>query len=321
MQDFSSKFRNLKYVLRNGKKFLLFAHTHPDPDAVGSNVGFREYIRSIGKDAEVACFDSIPAYANDLFPGVTFRHPDEIDFSKYDAVIASDSVDRGFHLIRGRIPEETVVVLIDHHPDIAVTGDIQIIDTEFSSSSEIVYLFLEYLSASITQAVATPLLLGILEDTGNLQHSCTTPQTFAAAGALIKHGANLRKITTGVLSNRKLTTLQLWGKALARAKINPKNGMIYSAITEHDITSLGNPSTEDLRIASTFLNSVPDAKFSLLLYQLKPDTVRGSFRSEPHKNIDVSAIARALGGGGHRLAGGFEMKGRIVETADGWAIV
>lgn len=320
MQDFSSEFRNLGYVIRNAKTILLFAHTRPDPDTVGANIALREYIRSLGKRVDIACFDRLPIFAARLFPGIVFRDPTEIDFSLYDAVIASDSVDRGFHLVREKIPEQTVIALIDHHPNIQVQGDIRIIDTGFSSSAEIIFSFFQSQEIDLTPKTATPLLMGLLEDTGNLQHSCTTPATFSAASALIQKGAQLQKITEGIFSNNEITTLKLWGKALARARINPNNGMIYSAITEDDIRELGDPSTENLRIASTMLNAVPDTRFSLLLYQIDPHTVRGSFRSEPHKEVDVSEIARTLGGGGHALAGGFEIKGRIVEMADGWEI-
>ncbi len=320
MQDFSSEFRNLSYVIRNAERILLFAHTRPDPDTIGANIALREYIRSIGKSADIACFDRLPSFAAGLFPGIVFRNPDDIDPSRYDAIIASDSVDRGFHLIREKIPEETVIALIDHHPNIQVQGDIRVIDTGFSSSAEIVFSFFQSQGIELTPKTATPLLMGILEDTGNLQHSCTTPATFAAVSTLIQKGGQLQKITEGIFSNNEMSTLKLWGKALARARINQSNKMIYSAITGEDIRELGNPSTENLRIASTMLNAVPDTKFSLLLYQIKPDTVRGSFRSEPHKEVDVSAIAKTLGGGGHALAGGFEIKGRIVEMADGWEI-
>lgn len=320
MQDFASEFRNLHYVIRNAESVLLFAHTRPDPDAVGASIALREYIRSLGKKADIACFDRLPAFAAELFPGVVFRNPDETAIESYDAIIASDSVDRGFQLLKDRFREDQVIALIDHHPGIRMTGDIVIIDQEVSSSCELVFRFFQSEGIAITPKVATPLLMGILGDTGNLQHSCTSLDTFAAVSTLIQKGAQLQKITTDVFANNKISTLQLWGKALSRARINEGNGMIYSAITEDDIRELGNPSTEDLYIASTLLNAVQDARFSLLFYQLKPGLIRGSLRSEPHKNVDVSEIARTLGGGGHALAGGFEIPGTIVEMADGWEV-
>lgn len=320
MRDFTQEFRNLNYVLRNAERILLFAHTRPDSDTVGSNIALQEHIETLGKTADICCLDPLPEFAKSLFPGTKFQFPAELDFNSYDVFIASDSVNRGFHTVRDTISPDKVTVLIDHHPIDDAIGDIVIIDTGFSSAAEIVFGFMKQSNIRISHRMATALLLGILGDTGNLQHSSTTPETFAAAASLIRSGAQLPKITTSVFSNNSISTLKLWGRALARAKINPNNGMIYSAITGKDITELGNPSTEDLYIASALLNNVPDAKFSLLFYQISPDSVRGSLRTEPHKGVDVSNIAQSLGGGGHKYASGFEIPGRIIETSEGWEV-
>lgn len=320
MQDFTSEFRNLDYVIRNAERVLLFAHTRPDADTTGSNIALENYLRSLGKKADIACYDSLPDFAKRLFPEIRFVDPDEVRPEDYDAFIAADSINRGFDRFRVRLGKEAVVVLIDHHPIETPEGDIVIIDSAASSAAEIVYDFLKSTKVRLSKDMATGLLLGILGDTGHLQHSSTGTGTFAAASDLIQSGAALSKITSAAFSDNKLTTLQLWGKALSRAKINPENGMIYAAITDKDIKELGDPSTDDLYIASELLNHVPDAKFSLLFYQLDDATVRGSLRTEPHKGVDVSAIAKTLGGGGHRYASGFEIPGRILETADGWEI-
>lgn len=320
MKDFTDEFRNLTYVLRNADRVLLFAHTRPDADTVGANLALQEYIESLGKQADIACFDVLPEFAKELFPSASLIHPDRLRYDEYDAVIGADSINRGLDRIRTALDARTVVVLIDHHPIDLPKGDIVIIDTSASSASEITYAFLRERVKRFSKNMATALLLGILGDTGNLQHSCTTPATLAAASHLIQSGARLSKITASVFSNTKISTLRLWGKALARARINPRNGMIYAAITANDIRELGNPSTEDLYIASELLNHVPDAKFSLLFYQIGNDAVRGSLRTEPHKGVDVSTIARSLGGGGHAFASGFEIPGRIFETPYGWEI-
>ncbi len=320
MHGFESEFRNLRYVIRNAERILLFAHTRPDADTVGANVALSLHLSALGKRVDIACFDPMPDFGNKLFPGTVFQDPGKLPLSEYDAVIASDSINRGFDRIRENIGDQSVIVLIDHHPIEDPKGDIVIIDAKVSSASELVYDFFVSSKIRFTKDIATALLLGILGDTGHLQHSSTSTDTFAAASDLIQSGAKLSKITTVAFSNNKLTTLKLWGKALARAKINPENGMIYAAITDRDIEELGNPSTDDLYIASELLNHVPDARFSLLFYQMDPETVRGSLRTEPHKGVDVSEIAKTLGGGGHKYASGFEVSGHIMETADGWKV-
>ncbi len=320
MQDFSSEFKNLHYVINRAESILLFAHTRPDPDTVGANIALREYIHSLGKRVDIACFDRLPVFATQLFPDIIFQNPAELPIQGYDAIIASDSVDRGFQLLKESFQEKQVIALIDHHPNIQMTGDIIIIDDTVSSSCELLFHFFTTENIPLSPKIATPLLMGIIGDTGSMQHSCTSTATLEAVSTLIQKGGQLQKITSEVFANNTLSTLQLWGRALARAQINQGNGMIYSAITEQDIAELGNPSTEDMYMASTLLNAVPDAKFSLLFYQIKPGLIRGSLRSDPHKQMDVSTIAKALGGGGHALASGFEIPGTIIETTDGWEV-
>ncbi|MEI9966483.1 MAG: hypothetical protein WDN67_02420 [Candidatus Moraniibacteriota bacterium] len=105
MQDFHQEFRQLDYVISTAERILLFAHTRPDADTVGANLAMQEYILGLGKEATIACFDAFPESLSALSKE-HFTHPDNVDLGAYDAVIALDSVDRGFHLIRERVSEK-----------------------------------------------------------------------------------------------------------------------------------------------------------------------------------------------------------------------
>jgi phosphoesterase RecJ-like protein len=140
------------------------------------------------------------------------------------------------------------------------------------------------------------------------------------ASDLMKKGAPISKIVDIVFANKKISTLKLWGRAFEKAKINPRNGMIATVLTEDDIKDC-EASTEDIAQVASILNTVPGTKFSLILSQREGDNIKGSLRSEEYKGVDVSEIAHQFGGGGHKLASGFEVKGKIVETEEGWEIV
>lgn len=319
MKRFLKEFRTLRYIIQNSKRILLVAHTRPDPDTAGANVALREYLVGLEKEADIACYDSFPEYLSGLFTH-TFFSPDQIDLSRYDSVIACDSVDRGFDRFAGKLSEDQATILMDHHPDIETKGDVIMIDPSYSSTCELMFDFFEYVHAPITSKMATALLTGILGDTGNFQHSCTTPRVMEIASILMKRGAPLGKIVDAVFTNKKISTLKLWGRAFVKAKLNPQNGMIVSALTQEDIAACG-ASTEDVNHVANILNTVPGAKFSLVFFQRDDETIKGSLRSEEYKDTDVSRIAHMLGGAGHRLASGFEMKGKIVETEEGWMVV
>jgi phosphoesterase RecJ-like protein len=320
MSHFISEFRNLKYVIRKSENVLLFAHNRPDPDSVGANLALKEMLLSCGKSVDIACYNEYPESLMAIIGTPdAFLHPDTIDIGRYDTIIAADSVDRGFHLFRDRICEDQIVVIIDHHPDITVRADIKILDTTSSSASQLVYDFLVSAEETITPKIATLLLMGILFDTGGFQHAIVSPEVMTVAADLVRKGAPLTKIAQVIFSHKDVAALKLWGMALEKARFNAQSGMLVTAVTEEDIESCG-ASVDDIYQVASILSGVPEAKFVLVLSERENNVVRGSLRSAERHDIDVSALAQQFGGGGHRLASGFELAGKIIETDFGWQI-
>ncbi|MDR3559072.1 MAG: bifunctional oligoribonuclease/PAP phosphatase NrnA [Candidatus Pacebacteria bacterium] len=318
MTNFAKEFHTLNYAILNSENILLFAHSRPDSDTTGSVLALHEYIKNIGKNADVACLDPFPEYLLPLSQN-HFEYPAHLDLAKYDLVIAADSVERGFHKIKDQFGEKPVIAILDHHPDITLTGDINIIDPAFSSVCEIVFNFFESQKIPLNRQMATYLMLGIMGDTGMFQHSNTTPRVMEIASQLMKLGAPLAKIVEMTFTNKKISTLKLWGKAFEKAKINPENGMIVSVLTQQELDEC-DAGTDDISQVAGILNTVPGTKFSLILSEREGGVIKGSLRSEEYKGADVSKIAALFGGGGHKLASGFEIKGKIVETEDGWKV-
>lgn len=320
MSKFSQEFHTLNYVIQESDNILLWAHSRPDSDTAGSVFALKEYIESLGKKADVACEDPLPEYLKNLLPDSSFQYPKHLDLKKYKLVIACDSVDRGFNKFKDLFLNNQVIAIIDHHPDIKTQGDIVIIDSSCSSVCELVYDFLIFNKIEINKKIATQILMGILGDTGIFQHASTSSKTMEIASELMKKGAPLNKIVASTFSNKNICTLKLWGLAFEKAKINPKNGMIISVLTQKDIDEC-KANTEDIAQVATILNTVPGTKFSLILSERGDGIVKGSLRSEEYKGVDVSKLAAKFGGGGHRLASGFEVKGKIKETEHGWEII
>jgi len=319
MKNFAKEFHTLNYAIKNSDDILIFAHSRPDGDTSGASLALKEYLGNLGKNSAITCFDPIPSHFKIMTPE-TFTSPDLLDLKKYKLIIAADSIDRGFNKIKNQFEENQVTALLDHHPDISTSGDINIIDPSYSSVCEIVYDFFVFNKISLSRNMATFLLLGILSDTGAFQHSNTTPKVLAIASELLKKGASLSKIIESTFSNRKISTLKLWGKAFEKAKIDQKNGMIFTVLTKEEIADCG-ADNEDIAQVSGILNTVPGTKFALILSERDDGIIKGSLRSEEYKGVDVSHIAAQFGGGGHKLASGFELKGKIIETNKGWKII
>jgi phosphoesterase RecJ-like protein len=319
MQKFKSEYNTLNYLIKKSDSILLFTHTHPDGDAAGSVLALKYYIESLDKKVDIACFDPFPSFLENIFPD-RFEFPAHLNIKSYNLIIACDAVERGFQKILPEIKEEKIVALLDHHPYVSIKGDINIIDAGLSSVCEILYQFFRTNKIEITKKMATALLLGILQDTGSFQHSNTTSDVMQIASDLVKKGAPLAKLTDALFSNKNITTLKLWGRAFEKAKINHANGIIISVLTQKDIEECM-ATTENIAQVAQILNMVPGTKLALILSERPDGTIKGSLRSEEYKGVDVSKIAAKFGGGGHKLASGFEIKGRIKETENGWEII
>ncbi len=323
-QQFYKEFHTLDYVLTHAKAILLVPHINPDLDAVGSVVAFYGFLKRHYKKEHVtiACFDPMPESMKDIMPSVTFVHPDKVVVDTYDVIIGCDSVERGFDKIIAGATEECVTVIVDHHHDITIDADVRMVDGGYAATCEILYNFFVSRSADpFDTDIATALLSGIIGDTGAFQHANTTAEILSMSSELIKHGASITKIISTLFANRKIETLNLWGKALEQTKFFPESGLAVTAITGSSMNGHAANSTEASNIAS-MLTTVPTVKAALIICQAGKNTIKGSLRAEKHANIDVSAIAHTLGGGGHPLASGFSIPGRIETTEDGgWKIV
>ncbi len=319
MKSFQKEFKTLAYVFSRAERILLFAHNRPDPDTVGANMTLYYYLTEyLGKKVDIACFNEYPEALQSILPG-TFAHPDTLDLSVYDVVVSADSVDRGFHTLRDQFHEDQVVVLMDHHPDITVEGDIVLIDDQYSSTCEILYLFFEDQGIALSPKLATALLTGILFDTGGFQHASVSPQIMHIASQLMCAGAPLGKISKILFAQKNLPAMRLWGKAFDKVKYVEKEGMLVTAITQADIKAC-EAQADDIYELASVLCTVPNIKYAMVLSEREPGLIRANLRAMKHSGMDVSALAHQFGGGGHKLASGFELPGTIIETPDGYSI-
>jgi phosphoesterase RecJ-like protein len=186
-----------------------------------------------------------------------------------------------------------------------------------SSDLELVYKFFKANKIRTNKNIATCILSGILTDSGNFLYQSTSDKTIEISGEMLKYGANLPQILENTWRNKSLPALKVWGTAFSRLKFNKKYGIAFSVLTLEDIKGIDE---EDLEGISNFLGNLEEAKAVLLLREQKDGTIRGSLRSS-HPTVDVSLLARRLGGGGHAKASGFTIEGKMEKIEKGWKIV
>jgi phosphoesterase RecJ-like protein len=300
--------------LNKYKNYLVIIHQKPDGDCVASSLAIKLYLENLKKNCQIVLVDRLYEKYQ-ILPGADEIKEVEnvqkfLKQNRFQAVIAIDCGALALSGIDRKILAKYPILNIDHHPIKELFGDINYVFPQAAATSEILYDLFKLWKIRLDRKMATLLFTGILTDTGGFKHSNTDLAVLKKAADLQKHGINIAKLTKSLFNTRSIASLKILGMVLSRIKINKKYRIIYSLITERDKKKY-NVKDEDLEGISNFLNSSPEISASLLLYE-KEGQIKGSLRTE-RENIDVSALAGILGGGGHKKASGFKIPGYLTK--------
>lgn len=306
--------------LRGAHRILIGTHQHPDGDALGSTLALLHVLRLQGKRATAYVPDPAPEFYSFL-PGIeelTYEKPE--DAAEYDVIMLLDYTQLYRTNLEKEVKGHPMTICIDHHYDNPGEAVINLIVPEAAATAQILYELFQMVSAPITKDVATCLLTGIFTDTGSFMHDSTTPDILEIASDLMNRGARLSHIAHETYQKKDLPSLKIWGRALSRILVNEDTGASVAIVTHEDLQEC-NATLDDLSGVVNMLNTLPQTKYAMLLVEFEPGKIKGSLRSEPHKGVDVSKIAKRLGGGGHKLASGFEVDGNIVFRRGAWRVL
>lgn len=298
------------YIARSST--IAFAcHEHPDGDALGSLAALGMVAeRHFGKQTLWYSADGVPPSLR-FIPG-SERIVSDL-FRPADLFIGLDYADFWRLKVPPRYVETAGMITFDHHPWRGQQGNVCIIDPSCSSTAELVYWFLQYHGIPIDADVASALLSGIITDSGGFLHANTSARTMLASAALVQNGADMSGIF-GALGEYEPRAARAMGNIFANAQAHPAcPDMFYAGIPFREF-EMYNIAPSDLFGVCDVLNAAEGTKFCAFLIEYERGRVKGSLRSEPHKGIDVSAIAATLGGGGHKYAAGFTFEGNLAEA-------
>ncbi|MBX4188212.1 MAG: bifunctional oligoribonuclease/PAP phosphatase NrnA [Candidatus Doudnabacteria bacterium] len=318
MKNNNIAFKQAWQVISSSRKIFMTTHARTDGDDLGSLLALKLVLEKMGKELYCIIDGGVPHYL-EFLPGSS-QVKEEFENRDYDLVITfgCNNIERTeFNELKNIKAKK---LNFDHHPDNKMFGDVNVVDENTAAVAELIYYFLKSNSeVVIDRDIATCLLTGIFTDTGGFKHSNTSSSVYQAAGELLKKGVRIDKIAKETYGNKRPQTLRAWARALENARYDVEKKMIFSVMTEGDMAEL-QAEGEDLAGFVEVLNHIPQAKFALMLRQ-DGDEVKGSLRSDPHKQTDVSQIAKFFGGGGHKYASGFKIKGKLIHGEKGWKIV
>ena len=306
-------------LIKSANNILVATHEHPDGDAVASAAALAEILELAGKKYELYCHDRIN-YPLNFLPHLDEFKTNYENFN-FDLIIVLDcSVVERTKLdkeILGRRPNQ-LVLEIDHHPKIKSYADLEIRDSAAAATTEILYYFLKANKIRINKNLANCLLAGILTDTGNFLYPSTSPQTINIASEMLAKGARLPQIMENTWRNKSIASMKAWGKALSNLKINKIYNFAYTILEPEDVPA--EVAEEELEGLAGFLSNLDQVNGLMILRELPEGIIKGNLRTAK-PNVDISKLARALGGGGHAKAAGFTVTGSLQKTENGWTIV
>lgn len=295
-------------ALRANEQFVVTSHDNPDGDALGSLLATHLALEALGKDSVMVLGGIAPLPGEYAFLDLEARGllrsapPD----AGQRALVAVDCAQES------RIVEPTLVatapftVNIDHHHDNSRFGDVDLVVANASSTGEVLADVFAALGVGLTPAIAEALYTAVVTDTGRFQYSNTTPKALRLAAELVEAGADASKVFVEVYESTPFPKLKLLARALERATELADGRIVVSELRREDFDSAGaeEPYSEGI---IDHLRAVDGAELVALVRELPEGATsarKGSLRSHPD-GVDVSAIARSFGGGGHKRAAGF----------------
>jgi bifunctional oligoribonuclease and PAP phosphatase NrnA len=314
-----TELRKIVDALRANERFLVTTHENPDGDALGSLVAMTLALRGLGKDAVMYLFGDVPL-------------PNEYRFMRLGDLIRRLPADAGERVLvavdaaneRRLGPDhETLLAAvalkidIDHHHDNSRFGDLNLIVADASSTGEILKDVLDALGAELTPEIAEALYIAIVTDTGRFQYANTTARALRLAAELVEAGADVHRVFQGVYESVAFAKLKLVARALEHARMLEGGRLVVAHLDRSDFAEAAaeEPFSEGI---IDYLRAVEGAEMAALIRE--PPTANGPLRRislrTTEQGLDVSAIARKSGGGGHKQAAGFPSEGSVDEITE-----
>ena len=292
-------------ALRQHDRFLVVTHENPDGDALGSMLAASLALRQLGKDAVMYLPGGMPL-------------PREYAFMPLDDLAREAPADAAERVLLAvdcakaerigddeAVPRAPLVLDIDHHHDNTRFGDVNLIVADASSTGEVLRDVFAELGVELTPELAEPLYIALVTDTGRFQYANTTPKALRLAAELVEAGADIHAVFQQVYESLEFAKLKLLARALDRAEVLEGGRIVVSHLLRTDFAEAGaaEPYSEGI---IDYLRAVEGAELAVLIREQLhgPNAHKGSLRSSIDE-LDVSAIARRFGGGGHRQAAGF----------------
>jgi bifunctional oligoribonuclease and PAP phosphatase NrnA len=262
-------------------------------------------LRELGKEARVVHKDLAPAPLL-TFPGVPeIEIADRVD-GAFDAAIIMECGDLSRTGVAGL--DHGFVINIDHHPGNSNYGRINWFDSSAAACGEMVFDLVSALGVRLTPEIATHIYLAILTDTGSFHYSSISPRTFDICKATLQAGVDPVLVARNVYDSNNMGRLKLFGAVLSAMQIDDA-GRVAIVYLDHEMARAAGGTYDDTEGLINLPLTVKEVQAVVFFKQIEGDEYRVSMRSKGE--IDIAAVAKQFGGGGHKNAAGCTATGPV----------
>ena len=294
------------------KRFLITSHARPDGDSIGSQLAMAYALEALGKEVRLVNADPAPDHYRE-FPGLGhIEIARSIEERDAEALIVMESGDLKRTGVAGL--ENRFTINIDHHQGNTFYGDLNWVDESAAACGEMVFDLIEVLGVPLTVEIATHVYLAILTDTGSFHYANITPKTFEICKKTVEAGVNPAAMARRVFDQNSFGKLKLIGALLDRMDLLD-HGRLAAMVLNDDIMNATGTTYNDTEGLINLPLTAREIQ-AVVFFKLGADgDIHVSMRSK--YDVDVRAIAARHGGGGHKNAAGFKLKGPLDAIKDG----
>ncbi len=303
--------KEIKKLICSAKNVAIFGHQNPDLDCFGAVFGAKYLCEKLGAKATIFSNPPKNSFLLNIFDGKEIES--EFFSENFDLVIILDCnlFSRLEEKYREEVKKINNILVIDHHPQVEVENGCKfLIDKNKSSASLIILEILNELKIPLTKEVATYIYAGVVGDTGRFLHTNTDVATFEGAIALLKSGADIQKVYDVVYRSKTLTQIKIRDYLFSIYKLSQKN-VCYLVISKKMLEKVGG-SVEDVKLFIDDLNQIKEFNVVMMAYEIENENYKVSCRSK--NGYEVAGVAVRHGGGGHKMAAGFSLKGSVKQV-------
>jgi phosphoesterase RecJ-like protein len=306
-----SELQDVVAALNTSSSILISVHRNPDGDAIGSQLALMLALEKQGKTVTAHNLDPVPHIYEFLPSSGRITHG-QVPAQQFDAFVVLDSEPDRTGLFNGSWPAATLIN-IDHHLTNPRQWPLTWLVPDATATGELVYRLIEALGVPLDESIALCLYTCIFTDTGSFRYSNTTPESMRMAAKLIDAGANPWLVTEHVYESFAFRRIKLLGHVLSGME-RSKDGRIAWVLVSDDLYRATGTTAEDTDNFVNFVRSVKGVEVAVLFRQTGPERYKISLRSKGR--VDLSKVAKTLGGGGHRNAAGGVVDGPFSVVRD-----